>query len=273
MIIGKILVPVSSAIDDAPAIFTALNVAKEFGAHVTALFAPEDPMAALPTLVGPLSGRAMEAIIDGQAEIYGRKAAALKKVFAEATNNELRAATSFSFLEAVGQAFHTVGVAASLADLTVMRPAKADASHFEIISEVLMQGCPILLSSGVSGSYRRVAVGWNGSISAAHALSAAMPFLEKAEHVDLVCLRDFGERRMHTWDVDMYMRVHGINYSEHHYHCESDSADELCEYAGDSGADLLVVGGFGHSRIRETLFGGVTNELLANPPLPIFLTH
>jgi nucleotide-binding universal stress UspA family protein len=70
-------------------------------------------------------------------------------------------------------------------------------------------------------------------------------------------------------------RLHqgGVNAAFRRLPSEEDPANALLSYVADIGADMLVAGGYGHSRLREALFGGVTRTLLSSQTLPMFLSH
>jgi len=120
----------------------------------------------------------------------------------------------------------------------------------------------------------RVVVAWNGSTAAARALRAALPLLRDSESVHIA-----------TWgaqapvapfsrlDVRSWLRRHDVDAELHAGASAAHVARDLAALARDVGADLVVMGCYGHSRIREQVFGGVTRTLLADPPAPILATH
>jgi nucleotide-binding universal stress UspA family protein len=132
----------------------------------------------------------------------------------------------------------------------------------------------VLLATEPPQAFRKIMIGWNNTVSAAHSVSAAMPFLEKAEAIELVCLQQTRVPDFATDSVTDYLKAHGLTCSEVHLRIlDSVVHRSLAQFASEKKADLLVLGGFSHNRVRETLFGGVTNEFLRNPPLPVLLVH
>jgi nucleotide-binding universal stress UspA family protein len=121
-------------------------------------------------------------------------------------------------------------------------------------------------------------VAWNGSAEASHALRAAVPLLTKATSVVLASVP--GERDADR-GLDLpaiegaeYLSRHGIASEIIEFPLGQTSvAQVLAEAAVRREAAYLVMGAYGHSRLVETVLGGVTRELLANPPLPIFCSH
>jgi len=120
----------------------------------------------------------------------------------------------------------------------------------------------------------RVVVAWNGSASAARALKAALPLLRKAASVHVAI---WGPQPpaapFSRIDVGIWLRRHGIEAELHSSPSTAHVANELAALASEVRADLIVMGCYGHSRIREQVFGGVTRALLATLPVPILMTH
>ena len=120
----------------------------------------------------------------------------------------------------------------------------------------------------------RVLVAWNGSASAARALKASLPLLREAASVHVATwgvqapVAPFSRLDVCTW-----LRRHGIDAELHHSASAAHVANDLAALAREVRADLVVMGGYGHSRIREQVFGGVTRALLAKPPAPMLLSH
>lgn len=124
---------------------------------------------------------------------------------------------------------------------------------------------------------RPALVAWDGSPEACRALRAATPLLARSQQVLLLTVaRDSDERRfdLHPTQGAEYLSRHGIG-------CEvverlADNrpiAQVLAEAAAQSGAAFMVMGAYGHTRLTEMIWGGVTRELFARPPLPIFACH
>ena len=284
MSFAKILAPVDGSDRDACALTTAVRAAKPFNAHVVALFAHPDPAEALPIIGVPLTAEAMGAVIDGNTRVFRDKAKRIHDTIAQVVVAEGAHPTAaprrdetvtISFREAIGYPPEVIGEAAMLADLTVCGPTKESPQAFETaIDLVLAHHRPILLASYPPPAFRKVVIGWNNGRAAAHAVSAAMPFLEKADIVELICVEEAAGPSCDTDRVLSYLKAHGVSASEMHQGMwDAVPHNTLSNLALDHNADLLVIGAFDHSRIRETVFGGVTNEILARRPLPVLLAH
>lgn len=172
------------------------------------------------------------------------------------------------------------------ADLTIF--GQVDPNHpppprgRQLLEDVLMtSGRPVLVVPYI-GRYEtagtKVLVGWNNSREAARAMSDAMPMLAKAESV-MVLEATPAVRKATTdhdagADVVRHLARHGINArSSRTVIVDISAADALLSHAADMSADLLVVGGYGHSRLRELILGGVTHGLLQHMTLPVLMSH
>jgi nucleotide-binding universal stress UspA family protein len=122
-----------------------------------------------------------------------------------------------------------------------------------------------------------IAVAWKGTPEAARALTAAMPLLMKARRVDIL-VADESDSAAQCLDcsehITQHLRWHGVDAHAHFVLPAGRSvAKAVTETAKGFGADLLVMGAYGHSRLREFVFGGFTKEILAGVDIPVFLLH
>jgi nucleotide-binding universal stress UspA family protein len=123
---------------------------------------------------------------------------------------------------------------------------------------------------------RRIIVAWDGSAKAARAVGDALPFLRAAEAVDVISVA--GEKELPNTvtggDLAAHLTRHGVSVT---VVClaarDGDVAETLRSAAEISGADMIVMGGFVHARLRETVFGGVTQSLLKESRVPLFMSH
>jgi nucleotide-binding universal stress UspA family protein len=164
-------------------------------------------------------------------------------------------------------------------DLTVLgRRHNTDLMPANLIESLLINsGRPVVVApdSAIEGSIRTIVVGWKETGECARALTAAMPLLVKAQRVVLFTAGETGSPV--SGDVNHLARQLAWNgvAAEPRILCESKDpvAQQLTEAAAEARADLLVVGGFGHSLLREHVLGGVTRDLLESAKLPVFMVH
>ncbi|WP_414473889.1 universal stress protein [Microvirga sp. M2] len=146
--------------------------------------------------------------------------------------------------------------------------------------DVLMRsGRPLLIvpPGACALEAKRILIGWKDTREACRAVWDALPFLERAERVHVVDIaeeRDLDPAARRVHDVVAYLERHHVKaQAEARAQRERSVADELLLVAEQTGADLLVAGGYGHARLREWIFGGVTGDLLMHSPKCCFLSH
>ncbi len=155
-------------------------------------------------------------------------------------------------------------------------PAGAAPPGF-VESMILNSGRPTLVIPGNlrGGSVgQRVLVAWDGSAPAARALTGALPFLQHAEQVHVVSWSEHPRSAPFSRvDAGAYLHAHGIAAELHHRKGTARVADELAALASSLVADLVVMGGYGHSRMSERIFGGTSRATLATLPVPLLMSH
>jgi nucleotide-binding universal stress UspA family protein len=192
--------------------------------------------------------------------------------------NPSQAGPTAAWREETGYAARLVPRRARFFDLAVLGRSDRVVGqlHTDVVEEALIQsGRPILLApaslSGTVGNI--VAVGWNGSPPAVRALCASLQFLGGAHTIVLITIGDRHEESVAS--VKQYLTWHGIGGKVRHLSrtWAANAGDQLLTVARDEGADMLVMGGYGHTPWRELLFGGATREVVGRTPLPVLLSH
>jgi len=286
MPIRKILVPVQGADADSLVLHAALSVAKTFGAQAQVLFVRPDPSEALPYLGDGVSGQVIEDML--QAAKEGADAAAgraRKTLEAEAATagvpivDDTNLLPSARFLEATGRQDLVVAEESRLSDLVLF--AGRDAEHGiaggdALEAALLSADRPVLIApqSTTSSIGTSIIVGWDGSLSASSAVTAAMPFIARAEKVTILCINEADEEGAPNAVLETYLALHGATPTTHLVKASGRNIGEvLLEEAAAAGADLLVMGGYGSSRLREFLFGGATQYVRAHASVPVLMAH
>lgn len=284
----KILVPLSGAARDSYVLAVAFEVAKAFGGHVASVFVRPDPSEVLPYLGEGVSAAVVQEIMDTSRAATKRSMTAARSTLEDAARNAGAAIVDIAQAGVgVGASFHmrdglaqeVIAQEARLSDLVVFdTPADAkDPSTRATVESTLLNGRkPMLLVPHRAATIVGVkaAVGWDGGAAAAHAVSAAIPLLARAEAIEILNVTSGPIDVVQMDRLRDYLRLQGLSAAEHGINPGSQgTAAALLDGATRAGARLLVIGGYGHSRLREFVLGGVTRHVLANATMPIFMAH
>jgi len=254
----------------------AFGVAEVFNSHVVGLHAPGLPYLPTPGLV---EGSSMLL----QMENERRKQAAER---AEAEFRAVSATRKAEWRHAKGDPVRAMTLSARYADLLVL--AQADPYNREFDDRSPSYSADVVLSSGrpvlfvpYAGRFGklggRILVAWNSSREAARAVSDALPFLEHAHRVEIVAFDpqkggDHGEAPGH--DISLYLSRHGVKaVAAEQSGTGLDVGAQILSRAADMEADMIVMGCYGHSRVRELALGGATRTLLESMTVPVLMSH
>jgi nucleotide-binding universal stress UspA family protein len=283
----KILVPVAGVARDHFALATAFAAAKPFNAHVMAMFVHADPREQVPYGELPLSPDIVQDLIDTAADLEKASSKAARQTLASmaaeaglriVAKPERKDSVTVSYEEVREHLPRALDKAARLCDLVVFPPIReTDEPDVQeaFIRTLTKVGRPVLLSAEHCPETigKRVAVGWDGSVCSSHALTAALPFLRRAETIEVITVQN-GTLPGNGSDVAGYLALHGLT-------CETrvlprgdaSTAEVLLDTAANQGFDLLVCGGYGHSQTIESIFGGVTEHIVSHPLIPVLMMH
>lgn len=182
-----------------------------------------------------------------------------------------------------GDIDEAVALHARLADLVIVNQSDPDADTRTNFADavVLWLGRPMLVVP-YTGEFRslgdRVLVAWNASREAARAVTDALPFLQRAQHVVVLSVAGRPAPRaadeVPGTDVAVYLARHGVKVElAPTVAVDVDAGNEILSRANDYGADLIVMGAYGHSRAREVVFGGATRTVLRSMTVPVLMSH
>jgi nucleotide-binding universal stress UspA family protein len=184
----------------------------------------------------------------------------------------------------IAWADEAIGRRARYADLTVIGPellARGTLRQKAIEGALFSSGKPLLLvPEGASPTLmpKRVLVAWDPRIEASRAVRESLDILAKAREVHLTLVDPVEGENDHGAepgaDAAAYLARHGVNVTVDRLPSSNHPvADVLRQHAIDISAELMVMGAYGHSRLRERIFGGVTRSSLENQSLPIFMAR
>lgn len=208
---------------------------------------------------------------------------------AKAIEQQVVAAVGKSGLGADHRTEHTVDAAvaevvalhARYADLAILGQEDPDVATLrELPAHVLLAaGRPALIVPyiGVRDTLgARIAVAWDAGREAARAVNDALPLLTRAKSVLLLTINPRGAPHGPEPGADIALQLarHGVKVEvQYSVSDELDPADMILSRLADHGSDLLVMGAYGHSRLRELLLGGVTRHILDHMTVPVFMSH
>lgn len=263
----------------------ALLLGRAHHAHVEAIHVRPDPAAAVPLIGEGMSGAMVEEMLAAAETQAAERAGRVRAVFdavcartgaAMAAEPEPEPQFSVSWREETGREEEVLANAGRLTDLVVFAhpDPERDSPSIMSLNAVLMEsGRPVLLAPPVlpAGLGRQVAVFWNGSAEASRAVQGARPILKRAETVSILSAVEEGG--VSPGELAGYLAWHGVKAQVHSFAGGSHVGPALLKEAGDMGADLVVMGAYTHSRLRQLILGGVTRHVLHAAQLPVLLCH
>ena len=233
-----------------------------------------------------MSGAMIEEMIDMAETESGQRATAARAMF----DNTCGAATipvkeaadgapgaSVSWHEETGREDEITATRALLADMIMMtRPSPdSEVSATLTLNAALFESArPVLLAPPQGGIVpgAHAVIAWNGSPQVSRAVRTALPLLAKTGKITVVTFDARGDVTPGGEDVARYLAWHGIDAAVQSTSSEG-SGTALLNVCGELGADLLVMGAYTHSRLRQLIMGGVTRHILDNASIPVLMAH
>jgi nucleotide-binding universal stress UspA family protein len=193
--------------------------------------------------------------------------------------------TSFERRAVDDEAAGGISLQARYADVAIIGQNDPDESIPSVSSDfpeyvVLNSGRPVLIIP-YTGEFdtlgERVLVAWDASMEATRAVTSAIPLLRRAKHVDLAVFNPNSMFDAHGdqpgADIALYLARHGVKIEVRQPRTETDIGNALLSMAADLSSDMIVMGGYGHSRFREVLLGGATRTVLESMTVPVWMAH
>jgi nucleotide-binding universal stress UspA family protein len=276
-VIKDIVVNLSVGEKASPACDYAVSVAATFDAHLAGIAFLYDPIV-------PVSGAGYipADVIDAQERENEEATRAALDRFNTACSRAgvgaepLTLSASFA---GVGEQFSRI---ARRFDLSIVGQAEPESSAVEEIiaeSALFESGRPVIVVPYIQRAPLKldnVMVCWDGSRASTRAIADAMPLLAKAGRVEVVIVTNERGKQDEIEGADMgeHLARHGLNVDVKRTALgDIDVADVLLSHAADAGSDFMVMGGYGHSRLREFVLGGVTRSILRSMTAPVLMAH
>jgi len=254
----------------------AISLADSYDTHITGLYVK--PPTSLPSYASVhVPPEVFEMIEQDQEKL----AVAAEKTFVDAMAAAGREDRS-DWHYAAGPIAETISRIGRCSDLIIIGQENDDVdgtAYTEVPDDVVISsGRPVLIVpyTGISATLGdRILVAWDHSRESARAVADALPFLKRASTVSVVSVDPkHSEGDIPGADIARYLSEHGIKALVTRFTDKDLAVDDvLLNQASDSGADMLVMGAYGHSRLREMVLGGVTRHILDHMTVPVLMSH
>ena len=285
----SIIVPIDGGRDSQALAESAFALAREHTAHVDALHVKPDPRDVVPLLGEGMSGDIVEEMVLAAQREADTRAASARETF-EAAAKAAGAAfvagpgnaegITTTWHEVSGREDEQLAWRSRLSDIVITaRPGEVSgAMRFLTLNAALFESaCGALVlppDSKPASQFSTVAIAWNGSQPAARAVAAALPMLVRAKAVHIMTAESERTDPLAADELAQYLGWHSITPTVHAFGPGSGSmAEALLEKCQSLGADVLVIGAYSHSRLMQTILGGVTSEMLESAPMPLLMSH
>jgi nucleotide-binding universal stress UspA family protein len=255
----------------------AISLAQLFGAHIAGIGFIYEPV-----IPGSVMGGIPTDLIEAQREENTKTAKAATSRF-EAAATRAGVSSEVRILDAsVAGAADLFGRIARRFDLAVVgqaRPKEGASEELLIEGALFESGRPVVVVPYVQTrpvTLERALVCWDGSRPATRAIADALPFLRRAKAIDIVAVsgeRGKGSELVGT-NMARHLARHGLKVELKRVSAgNADVPSAIRAQIAETGADFMVMGGYGHSRLREFILGGVTRTILTSSAIPVLMSH
>jgi len=286
----RLLLPLTGTTSGEAALATALMVARIWNAHVHCLHVRVDARDVAPLAGEGLSGAMIEEMMAATERESGERASRVRALFdrfstssgpvtiAMSAETALKTeGATLSFASIPGREEDIVAQQSRLYDMAVVPhpDADEDVSSSDALHAVLFDsGRPVLIAPRVASKTlgTRICIGWNGSAESAAAVAAALPWLHRAQAVRVLYAAEYQRRGPDVDGIISYLHWHEIEAEKVLFKPQTkDVGAALMSAARDFSGDLLVMGAYSASRLRQLILGGVTRHILENSDIPVLM--
>ena len=260
-----------------PACDYAISIAEAFEAHVLGVAVAYEPV-----IPGTVFGGIPPEIIDGQRREADNKARAAVSRFDQAAKRAGLSSETRILRTTIAEAADELGRIGRRFDLVVVgQPDRANSAPDQVVDESVLfeSGRPVIFVPFIQKggmTLDHVLICWDGSRAAARAVADALPFLKKSKQVDVLIVSEKPNKTNEIAGADLgqHLARQGLKVEIKHITApDIGVAPAILSYAADSDTDMIVMGGYGHSRLREFVLGGVTRGMLESMTVPVLMSH
>ena len=276
MALKDILVHVDNSKTCVSRLETAVNLALAHDAHLTGVCVVTHPR-----FPGYLEAQIPSDVLEAQSAAAKEIAEEGKKVFLDAVDRN-KLAGECRIVE--GDLIDVLSLHGRYSDVLVVsqRDPETNFTPGDMPDRLILSvGRPVIVVP-YAGRYptvgENVIVAWDASRLATRAVNDALPILQAAKKVSILALNPHGGDQGHGEvvgaDIALHLARHGVKAEATHVYVDDiEIGDMLLSRAADAGADMIVMGAYGHRRLRELVLGGVTQHLLGHMTAPVLMSH
>jgi len=289
MSIKSIIAPIRGDGKGESVLGLALAIGRKFNSHVDVLHVHAKPDDMIPYGV-PLTAAIKEAILKAADNVAHQEEDRLRKLFDEYcavrqitlvppdSDSFPVDALSVSWREEAGKQANVIRRAGRFCDLIVVpRPERENDVGYNTLNAALFDVrklTAVAPPTPVEQAGEHIAIAWNGSPEAAHAVNRSLPLLAAAGKVTVMCAPDDNVQDLETATVQRYLMLHGVKSELRDFKVSRHNIGlPLLETAAKHGVDMIVMGAFGSIKRRELVLGGVTEYVLEHTEIPVVMAH
>lgn len=255
----------------------AVSIAQAFEAHVLGVAFSYEPI-----IPGSVMGGIPPEFIESQRVESDKRARSAIARFEQTAKRAGVSAESRIMSASISGAADQLGRLGRRFDLVVLgQPEREKSASDEVVDEGVLfeSGRPVVFVPYIQKAglkLDRVMVCWDGSRAATRAVADAMPFLQKAKQVEIVMVASKAGKNDEVPGADLgqHLARHGLKVGVKRITSpDIDVPSTILSYAADCSADMIVMGGYGHSRLREFVLGGATRGMLESMTVPTLMSH
>lgn len=284
--IRKIVVPVRGDGKGDNVLAHAAAMAKRHKAHVLVTHCRPRPEDLLPYGI-PMPQFARDQLLKHSADLANSEEQGLReelrglsdRLGLTQSETPVSEAASVQFVEEAGKMADVIRHHGRLADLVAVAQPERDMSlgANTLKSALFYTGSPVLMCPPTAGEPQdlgeHVSIAWNGSLEVSRAVKATMPIIESASKVTILCGGAAAPHGATTEDLLSYLEIRGVGAEVVKFDTSGGIAKGLLRSTAEQGADLMIMGAYGDSHERETIFGGNTQTVVETAEIPVLMVH
>lgn len=269
--IKTILVPIGHDKGAEARVDLAIELANKYDAHVKALHVLTPAADMFKTT--PVEAYTAEAF-----DQYERDLEAEAEKYKQKYTSQLKSGgVRYDWCQQQGDMLTFLNLHSRTADLTILTQKSGSMDDIMSVMHdfIIESGLPVIIipEEGAKGDYKNVLVAWDGGEQSAKATHDALDILKEAEKVTVLSIAEDDKKLIPEADICVKLARHGVNAEALTLGKNGPIGQAILNTAANVDADLIVSGAWGHRRLRELIFGGVTKELLSNQKHSIYLSH